>query len=181
MRRYKNAIRETTQLKGYGRLKEDILRIWRKSLNETVLTKENLDEEVYRIYGEMCFLCGSFDDLAIDHIFPLDKLWPQTLKNSIPLCKKHNSKKKEQLPSKFYKLEDLIRLSKLPFSYTLQELQTETYNFPFVIWFNDEKNKDKIYEYVQGRGKSEQYWNSLIKTIDKANKELKNINGTHLF
>ena len=66
--------------------------------------------------------------------------------------------------------------------YTLEELQTATYNFAFVHWFNVPENKDKIYEYIMSnREKSTQYWNSVSKTINDANIELKRINGSQLF
>ena len=76
--------------------------------------------------------------------------------------------------------EELVRLSKRS-EYTLEELQTATYNFDFVDWFNVPENKDRVYEYIMSnREKSTQYWNSVSKTIDDANIELKRINGSHL-
>ena len=140
-----------------------------------------LRKQCLEIHGEECFKCGSHDNIAIDHILSLHYFHPASLKNSIPLSKGCNCEKRALLPSEFYTDEEVVRLSECT-EYTLEELQTATYNFDFVHWFNVPENKDKIYEYIMSnREKSTQYWNSVSKTINDANIELKRINGSQLF
>lgn len=179
---FRNGLRTSEELSdsASGRYKESVVTIFRKERGETILTELELRKQCLEIHGEICFKCDSHDNITIDHILSLHKFWPASLKNSIPLCKGCNSKKRALLPSEFYTHEELVRLAERS-EYTLEELQTATYNFDFVDWFNVPENKDRVYEYIMSnREKSTQYWNSVSKTIDDANIELKRINGSHL-
>jgi len=180
---FRNSMRTSEELSDSvsGRYKESVVTIFRKERGEIILTAVELRKQCLEIHGEECFKCGSHDNIAIDHILSLYFFHPATLKNSIPLCKGCNSEKRSLLPSEFYTHEELVRLSERS-EYTLEELQTTTYNFDFVHWFNVPENKDRIYEYtMSNRENSTRHWNSVSKTIDDANIELKRINGSQLF
>ena len=49
--------------------------------------------KVFEKYGEFCQICGSEDNLTIDHIVPISKGGTSDLDNLQPLCKSCNSSK----------------------------------------------------------------------------------------
>lgn len=61
------------------------------------------DEQFTReLFGHRCFICGSIENLTIDHHFPLSLGCALTRNNAVLLCQGCNSSKRDKLPSDFY-------------------------------------------------------------------------------
>lgn len=61
-------------------------------------------------FGGVCFNCGSSDDLAIDHHYPLSLGFGMYEGNAVLLCKVCNSAKHNKLPEDFYTTKQLNEL-----------------------------------------------------------------------
>ena len=70
------------------------------SINE-VFTEEDV-RIVKDACGWMCILCGSHDNLSVDHFKPLSKMNPLRIGNAIILCTSCNSKKHNKDPKEFF-------------------------------------------------------------------------------
>ena len=55
--------------------------------------RKRIAPQVFERYGEFCQICGSEDNLTIDHIIPIAKGGSSELNNLQPLCRSCNSKK----------------------------------------------------------------------------------------
>ena len=103
-----------------------------------------------------------------------------TPKNACPLGKHENSSKRATLPIDYFTPEQLEKLSKLS-GYTLEELKTQTYNFTFWDWLDE--NWDKAVEYIDSRkalkssGGKEKVKTKLLKIITSTKKMRNNIDN----
>ena len=70
------------------------------SINE-VFTEEDV-RIVKDACSWMCILCGSHDNLSVDHFKPLSKMNPLRIGNAIILCTSCNSKKHNKDPKEFF-------------------------------------------------------------------------------
>lgn len=71
------------------------------------------DTLIRQAFNNICFNCGSPDDLCIDHHKPLSKGFALSLDNAALLCRSCNSSKGNKMPEEFYskdKLESLKRI-----------------------------------------------------------------------
>jgi hypothetical protein len=68
--------------------------------------------EIYERFHHQCFRCGSREQLAIDHHYPLVKGFALSPQNAVLLCKSCNSEKHGKWPEEFYSLEQLERLNR---------------------------------------------------------------------
>ena len=152
MHKWRNYLRTTEELKTStgGRIMEDILKVWMKTTGQEIFTKTEIEEQCYEKFGKKCFLIGKTKNIHIDHTFPLIMGWPLTPKNATPLSRSKNSSKRACWPNEFYTYEKLIELSKIS-GYTLEELSTPKYNYPFFEWCDE--NWDIVKEIVDKRGK----------------------------
>lgn len=71
-----------------------------------IYTNEIFTEEDARIVKDACswacILCGTYDNLSIDHFNPLSKMNPLKIGNAIILCISCNSKKHDKDPEEFF-------------------------------------------------------------------------------
>ena len=62
-------------------------------------TWKRLREQVFQLHGRICKICGSEENIAVDHILPYSK-FPELasdLNNLQPLCRSCNSKKSNKI------------------------------------------------------------------------------------
>lgn len=167
---YRNYKRTREQMKeaSSGRIYERILRKWQEDTGQETYTESQVEKSVKERYGDKCFISGK-SEFQIDHIFALELGWPLTPKNACPLYKTYNSSKRATLPKEYFTQENLERLSKLS-GYTMEELKTQTYNFPFWDWCD--KNWDKVEDYIDSRkklkssGGKDRVKNKILETIE---------------
>ena len=75
-------------------------RAQKKAVGEHYTT---IDEQItFAIFGKQCFICGSINDLTMDHYYCLNDGHPLTITNAVPLCGICNSSKGTRLPQDFY-------------------------------------------------------------------------------
>lgn len=91
-------------IKNYNRKRREL-----KKVDEYKFKVEH-EKEIYEIFQSQCFKCGGKDCLALDHYIPLAKGGQLEVGNVVLLCKSCNSKKWKHDPSKFFTLEERIRL-----------------------------------------------------------------------
>lgn len=154
METYRNYVRTGEELKtaANSRIMESVLRLWMKDIGKEILNPLEIEKQCYEKFGgKKCFLTGKTKNLNIDHTLPLDRGWPQTVKNSTPLHKNKNSSKRALWPGEFYSKKELKELSKIT-GYTLEELQTPRYNYPFFKWCDENWNIVEEYIMIE-RGK----------------------------
>lgn len=72
----------------------------KKNINE-IFTKEDADI-IYDVCQNECLLCGTNDNLSIDHFYPISKGFALSIGNAIILCRSCNSKKGNKLPEQFF-------------------------------------------------------------------------------
>lgn len=66
------------------------------------------DERFTRLlFSERCFNCSSYDNLEIDHHYPLSEGFALETDNAVLLCKRCNCSKGNRLPQDFYSKEQL--------------------------------------------------------------------------
>ncbi len=82
--------------------------------------KEFIDK-VYKKFNSICFNCGGYDRLCIDHHYPSSEGGKLTADNSVLLCIGCNSSKKNQDPSEFYTEE---QLEELRLKYKIKRIST---------------------------------------------------------
>jgi|TARA_R110002167_G_scaffold336223_1_gene543581 hypothetical protein len=182
LEKYRNHIRTNEELKDSvsGRVLERILKMWQEYTGQPTYTQLEIEKYVNERYGETCFISGEKYSIQTDHIFPLKNGWPLIPKNACPLQKTYNSSKGAKLPKDFFSPEKLIELSEVS-EYTLDELKTQTYNFPFWDWVDD--NWDKVVEYIDNRkelkkeGGKEKFKNNIRKTIELTKRMRNNIDN----
>ena len=168
MRKYKNSIRTKEQLdKAYdGGFLEWLMRKVRIELGETnLLYESDIRKYTFNLYENSCVVCGIDDSLQGDHIKPRSLFWPLTIHNCIPLCAPHNLEKLDALPHDYFGLEELERISKIS-NITIDELCNVGYNYEIVDWLVS--NENIVNEWVNQRGKKEQYAYILKNMISKA-------------
>ena len=60
-----------------------------------------LDREYRQLYSSACFICGSFDQITVDHIIPLVRGGKHAIGNLQPLCMRCNTRKGSRLMIEF--------------------------------------------------------------------------------
>lgn len=90
----------------------------RRAKKEKVGEYFSIEDErfIRNLFNNECFCCKSKNNLAIDHIYPLSKGNPLTLKNACVLCKSCNSSKAAKNPLKFFgkaKFKKLLSIIKI--------------------------------------------------------------------
>ena len=101
-------------------------KIWRKNHPDKVKeysrrrrAKKRLVNEHYTtsderytlaLFHHKCFICGSFEDLTIDHHLPLHLGNALTRNNAVVLCGTCNQSKFQKLPENFYTKEKLLEI-----------------------------------------------------------------------
>ena len=53
-------------------------------------------------YDNKCALCGTKENLTVDHVYPISRGGPNIIGNIIPLCRSCNSKKKDRILTQEY-------------------------------------------------------------------------------
>ena len=178
---FRNSIRTNEELQDSvsGRIIEKLLEMHMRDTGQKTYTTIQVKESVKERYGNNCFLSNE-PNPEIDHIFALDLGWPLTPKNACPLGKHKNSSKRATLPIDYFTPEQLEKLSKLS-GYTLEELKTQTYNFTFWDWLDE--NWDKAVEYIDSRkvlkssGGKEKVKTKLLKIITSTKQMRNNIDN----
>ncbi len=168
MRKYKNSIRTKKQLaKKYDSVfLEWLMRKVRGELGETNLLYESeIREYTFNLYGNCCVICGVEEELQGDHVKPKSLFWPLTIHNCIPLCKLHNCEKLDTPPHEYFTTEELERIAQTS-NITVAELINVGYNYKIVDWLVS--NENIVNEWVNQRGKKEQYTYILKNMINNA-------------
>ena len=171
MRQYKNSLRTPEQFEtSYdSEFLEWLMRKVRLELGEKkILTENEIRKYTFNLYDNRCVccgVCGTKEKLQGDHIKPRSLFWSLTIHNCIPLCSKCNGKKLATSPDKFFVSDVLIKISQIS-KIPLDELQNVGYNYNMVNWLVS--NEDIVNEWVNQRGKKEEYKYILENMITKA-------------
>lgn len=87
----------------------------RRALKSLVSEHFTAADEKYilDLFHHRCFICGSTDDITIDHVYPLSAGFALTRQNACVLCKYHNCVKSNKMPEDFYSTKILKILLKM--------------------------------------------------------------------
>lgn len=73
-----------------------------------------MDEQYTReLFDNKCAICGSKENIELDHWKPLSKGYPLTRKNSVLLCKHCNCHKAYKMPEEVFEVKIVKRINKI--------------------------------------------------------------------
>jgi len=70
-------------------------------------------DNIFAVFDNKCFKCHSKEDLTLDHHIPLISGGVLDYSNTVLLCRKCNSGKRDRAPSDFYSCEELEAIGKI--------------------------------------------------------------------
>lgn len=100
---------KTPQRKASNRYHGSKRRLIKHNIKESFSSDDILF--VFNQFGNKCFNCDSYDNLHIDHHYPLSRGHALTRNNAVLLCSTCNIKKHNKLPEEYYSFTKLMELA----------------------------------------------------------------------